>query len=191
MQTWVVWTIAGASAVVLGTTAFILISRNKGDEELETAQEGSRGEVPQDFDSSMDGGKPEDDMGKDDRNAYNLDFKDIRDKLESAGLDLSVDMNVKLSIEENGGSTGALWYVKPDTCAEILKITEEYKYREVFDEEGFPMAGAPGIKEFKFSAIGEGECTFEAVNAQEWNFNWETNPDEYFDKLVIPISVGE
>ena len=146
--------------------------------------------MPMDGDKPEDGDRPEGDVGKDDRNAYNLDYEEIRDRLESAGLDLSVGMPVKLLIEENGGSTGALWYLKPGTCAEILAIEEDYKFREKFDEEGFPIEATPGIKEFKIDAIAEGKCTFEAVNAQEWMFNWETNPEEYFDKLVIPFSVS-
>ena len=177
------WSIAGATAVVLGTTAFVLLTRNKDEEEI--VEEGQKGERPQDGDMPQDGGKPDGERGDREggyKNEYDLDLEDIRDTLESDGLRLGIGMGIKLSIEENG-STGAFWSVKPGSCADLVDITEDYVYEEVFDDFGFPLDGAPGTKFFELSGKAEGECTFEAALAQEWLFDWEINPEEYWDKL--------
>ena len=127
-----------------------------------------------------------------------VDLEDeiIRELIENEGLEVGLNQNVRLAIETNG-STGAYWQLKPGVCADQLTITEgtvEPDGFEFMDENGEMLQipagpGTPWTKQYNLQGIDVGSCKFMAAYGTSWEFDWDTAPEGYWDKLEFTVRI--
>ena len=109
------------------------------------------------------------------------------ESLEINGLQVSVDQSHHMSVKENL-TTGYSWIVKP-TCKYELQIQESYD-PPFFAEEDEAIMGAAGTKYLQFLGANEGECTFQMAYARGWEFDWESNAENYAKMITFDIEVS-
>ena len=126
---------------------------------------------------------------------WNLSLKKTLTQIESQGVVIDVDGGkAYFSVEENA-TTGYQWMVNNDACSsDLVGIDSSFDPpNAVFTQTDGPeveLVGAGGTRYFTFTGGVKGECIFEMAYARSWEFNWETNGDNYAQKIKIPVIVA-
>ena len=128
---------------------------------------------------------------------WNLSKKKTLTQIESQGVVIEIDGGkAYFSVEENG-TTGYQWMVNDSACSsDLISIDTSFDLPNAVktlpdgQEVDLDIVGAPGTRYFTFTGGVKGECTFEMVYARSWEFDWETNADNYAQKIKIPVIVA-
>ena len=126
---------------------------------------------------------------------WNLNLEKTLTQIESQGVVIDVDGGkAYFSIEENA-TTGYQWMVNDGACSsDLVSINSSFDApNAVFttsDGQEVELLGLAGTRYFTFTGGVKGECIFEMAYARSWEFDWETNGDNYAQKIKIPVIVA-
>ena len=100
-------------------------------------------------------------------NTWKLDDKDVRDYLQMSGATVTAGNTIWFEMASNP-TTGYDWIFDNEDCNSFITIEDSYQ----MDEEGFEsgMMGVPGTTTVKLTGFLEGQCTWRAAYARDWEF---------------------